>query len=580
MSKKLDVDSIREFRKFYKIEYKKLYLLIFVVIVSSILEAVVPLSIKFLTDEFINAENLKGFQLASIMFFLLVFMATFSIYGFYVLGGKLEYKVAEEIRKNVFYKVENFSLKNFKKYEIGELLSRLTSDVQKLSEVFSWGVIDAVHSLILLIFSVSIMFYLSVKLTIFVFLISPLIYILSWIFQSRILKHQRNVRKYNALVIQDYTESVTYTNTIKSLGIEDKKYREFIKNSSNLKKYSIKSILFSSIFIPSVMFFASFGVAIAFNFSSKMVMTKAMTYGAFLSFLTYSLQLFEPFRMLAQILSELKSAEASAERIFELINLQQEENLQEEKNFADFSGDIVFENVSFRYNEDTNYVLENFDFTIKQGQSVALVGSTGSGKSTIVNLLCKFYNPTDGNIYLKGINYTDIEDFDLYDKIGYVLQSPQLFSTSIKENIQLGNLNATEEEIYEVCELLGIREFIESLPNGFDTLIGEKGHNLSNGQKQLISFARALVRKPKLLLLDEATSSIDTETEKIIQNKMKYILENKTSVIVAHRLSTIKDCDIILVIERGKILEKGSHQELLDKKGKYYKLYMAEELGV
>lgn len=580
MNKKLDVDSIREFRKFYKVEYKKLYMLIFVVLISSILEAIVPLSIKFLTDEFINAENLKGFKFASAMFFLLVFMATFSIYGFYVLGGKLEYKVAKEIRKNVFLKVENFSLKNFKKYEVGELLSRLTSDVQKLSEVFSWGVIDAIHSLILLVFSISIMFYLSVRLTIFVFLISPLIYLISTIFQSKILKHQRQVRRYNALVIQDYTESVTYTKTIKSLGIEDKKMEEFLKNSYNLKKYSIRSFLFSSIFIPSVMFFASFGVAIAFNLSSIMVMNNVMTYGAFLSFLTYSLQLFEPFRMLAQILSELKSAEASAERIFELINTKNEFDVERELEEPNFLGDIVFEKVSFKYEDDTNFVLDEFDLTIKAGTSVALVGSTGSGKSTIVNLLCKFYEATEGNIFLNGVNYKDIDSFELYEQIGYVLQSPQLFSTSVMENIRVGNLNARDEEIFEVCELLGIKNFIENLPNGFDTFIGEKGHSLSNGEKQLISFARALIRKPKLLLLDEATSSIDTETEKIIQNKMGYILENKTAVIVAHRLSTIKDCDIIIVIEKGKIIEKGSHQELLDKKGKYYKLYMTQELGV
>lgn len=580
MSKKIDVDSIREFRKFYKIEYKKLYLLLFVVIVSSILEAIVPLSIKFLTDEFITAENLDGFVFAGVIFFLIVFLATISIYGFYVLGGKLEYKLAREIRKNVFLKVENFSLKNFKKYEVGELLSRLTSDIQKLSEVFSWGVIDAIHSLILLIFSVTIMFYLSVRLTLFVFLVSPLIYLLSWIFQTKILRHQRNVRKFNALVIQDYTESVTYTKTIKSLGIEDKKMNEFEIHAIRLKKYSIKSILFSSIFIPSVMFFASIGVAIAFNFSSIMVMNQVMTYGSFLSFLTYSLQLFEPFRMLAQILSELKSAEASAERIFELINVENEFDTEKEIEKADFTGDIVFENVGFKYEDDTKYVLENFNLRVKSGQSVALVGSTGSGKSTIVNLLCKFYEATEGEVFLNGINYKNIDTYDLYDKIGYVLQSPQLFSTSIYENIKYGNLNASKEDIIEVCDLLGITEFIESLPNGFETVIGERGYNLSNGQKQLISFARALVRKPKLLLLDEATSSIDTETEKIIQNKMKYILENKTSVIVAHRLSTIKDCDIIIVIEKGKIIEMGKHDDLLDKKGKYYKLYMAEELGV
>lgn len=581
MNKKkiVDINVFKDLIKFYKIEYKKLYMLMFVVVISGILQAVVPLSIKLLTDDFITKQNLKGFIIAGIGFFSLVIISTLAIYSFYVFGGKLEYQVSKEIRKSVFERIEKFSLTNIKKYETGELISRLTSDVQKLSEVFSWGVIDACHSIIVLLISISIMLYLSYTLTLMLFLILPAIYIVTVIFQKNILKFQRKVRDYNSKIIRSYTESLSYIKTIKALGIEDKKKKEFKAYNEKYRKYNLLSILISAIFVPTVMFVASIGVGFAFNFSSISVMRNVMTYGAFLSFLTYSFQIFEPFKMLAQIFTDLKSAQASAERVFQIL-YEEDEILEEEESDLDFEGNIKFENVSFHYFDDDKLILKDFNFEIKNGESVAFIGSTGSGKSTIVNLICKFYNPTSGGIYLDGINYRNIDKTSLYNNLGYVLQQPQLFSISIKENIKFGNENATDEEILKVCNLLGIDEFISKLPNGIDTVIGETGYNISGGQKQLISFARALIKNPKLLVLDEATSSIDTETEKIIQNKMKDILKGKTSIIVAHRLSTIKHCDKIVLIENGNILEQGTHLELLDKKGIYYKMYISEELKI
>ena len=581
MNKKkiVDINVFKDLIKFYKIEYKKLYMLMFVVVISGILQAVVPLSIKLLTDDFITKQNLKGFIIAGIGFFSLVIISTLAIYSFYVFGGKLEYQVSKEIRKSVFERIEKFSLTNIKKYETGELISRLTSDVQKLSEVFSWGVIDACHSIIVLLISISIMLYLSYTLTLMLFLILPAIYIVTVIFQKNILKFQRKVRDYNSKIIRSYTESLSYIKTIKALGIEDKKKKEFKVYNEKYRKYNLLSILISAIFVPTVMFVASIGVGFAFNFSSISVMRNVMTYGAFLSFLTYSFQIFEPFKMLAQIFTDLKSAQASAERVFQIL-YEEDEILEEEESDLDFEGNIKFENVSFHYFDDDKLILKDFNFEIKNGESVAFIGSTGSGKSTIVNLICKFYNPTSGGIYLDGINYRNIDKTCLYNNLGYVLQQPQLFSISIKENIKFGNENATDEEILKVCNLLGIDEFISKLPNGIDTVIGETGYNISGGQKQLISFARALIKNPKLLVLDEATSSIDTETEKIIQNKMKDILKGKTSIIVAHRLSTIKHCDKIVLIENGNILEQGTHLELLDKKGIYYKMYISEELKI
>ncbi|MCE3020407.1 ABC transporter ATP-binding protein/permease [Parvimonas micra] len=581
MNKKkvVNINVFRDLIKFYKIEYKKLYMLMFVVVISGLLQAVVPLSIKLLTDDFITKQNLRGFIIAGLSFFLIVVISTLAIYSFYVFGGKLEYQVSKDIRKSVFEKIEKFSITNIKKYEIGELISRLTSDVQKLSEVFSWGVMDACHSIIVLLFSIAIMLYLSFTLTIMLFLMLPIIYIVTLLFQKNILKFQRKVRDYNSKIIRSYTESLSYIKTIKALGIEEKKKNEFVSFNEKYRKYNLKSILISAIFVPTVMFIASIGVGFAFNFSSISVMKNIMTYGAFLSFLTYSFQIFEPFKMLAQIFADLKSAQASAERVFQIL-YEDDEIIEQKETDLNFGGNIRFENVSFHYFDDDKLVLKDFNFEIKNGQSVAFIGSTGSGKSTIVNLICKFYDPTSGDIFLDGINYKNIDKTCLYNNLGYVLQQPQLFSISIKENIKFGNENATDEEIMEICNLLGIDEFISKLPNGIDTVIGESGYNISSGQKQLISFARALIKNPKLLILDEATSSIDTETEKFIQNKMKDILSGKTSIIVAHRLSTIKHCDKIVLIEKGNILEQGTHTELLDKKGIYYKMYISEELKI
>lgn len=581
MNKKkvVNINVFRDLIKFYKIEYKKLYMLMFVVVISGLLQAVVPLSIKLLTDDFITKQNLRGFIIAGLLFFLIVVISTLAIYSFYVFGGKLEYQVSKDIRKSVFEKIEKFSITNIKKYEIGELISRLTSDVQKLSEVFSWGVMDACHSIIVLLFSIAIMLYLSFTLTIMLFLMLPIIYIVTLLFQKNILKFQRKVRDYNSKIIRSYTESLSYIKTIKALGIEEKKKKEFVVFNNKYRKYNLKSILISAIFVPTVMFIASIGVGFAFNFSSISVMKNIMTYGAFLSFLTYSFQIFEPFKMLAQIFADLKSAQASAERVFQIL-YEDDEIIEGLETDINFDGNIKFENVSFHYFDDDKLVLKDFNFEIKNGQSVAFIGSTGSGKSTIVNLICKFYDPTSGDIFLDGINYKNIDKTCLYNNLGYVLQQPQLFSISIKENIKFGNENATDEEIMEICNLLGIDEFISKLPDGIDTVIGESGYNISSGQKQLISFARALIKNPKLLILDEATSSIDTETEKFIQNKMKDILSGKTSIIVAHRLSTIKHCDKIVLIEKGNILEQGTHTELLDKKGIYYKMYISEELKI
>ena len=581
MNKKkvVNINVFRDLIKFYKIEYKKLYMLMFIVVISGLLQAVVPLSIKLLTDDFITKQNLRGFIIAGLSFFSLVVISTLAIYSFYVFGGKLEYQVSKDIRKSVFEKIEKFSITNIKKYEIGELISRLTSDVQKLSEVFSWGVMDACHSIIVLLFSIAIMLYLSFTLTVMLFLMLPIIYIVTLLFQKNILKFQRKVRDYNSKIIRSYTESLSYIKTIKALGIEEKKKNEFVSFNEKYRKYNLKSILISAIFVPTVMFIASIGVGFAFNFSSISVMKNIMTYGAFLSFLTYSFQIFEPFKMLAQIFTDLKSAQASAERVFQIL-YEDDEIIEQKETDLNFDGNIRFENVSFHYFDDDKLVLKDFNFEIKNGQSVAFIGSTGSGKSTIVNLICKFYDPTSGDIFLDGINYKNIDKTCLYNNLGYVLQQPQLFSISIKENIKFGNENATDEEIMEICNLLGIDEFISKLPDGIDTVIGESGYNISSGQKQLISFARALIKNPKLLILDEATSSIDTETEKFIQNKMKDILSGKTSIIVAHRLSTIKHCDKIVLIEKGSILEQGTHTELLDKKGIYYKMYISEELKI
>jgi len=366
---------------------------------------------------------------------------------------------------------------------------------------------------------------------------------------------------------------------------EDENLNEFKQDADNMRNSAIRAVIFSSLFLPIVITMGSIGTGFALWFGGNEVMTKTLTYGTFVMFISYTIQFFDPVSQLAGTIAELQQAQASAERIISLI--ETEPDIWDRKdviekygdlfngkkeNWEEMHGDIEFKNVCFSY-KNGEKVLDNFNLKVKKGETIALVGETGSGKSTIVNLICRFYEPSSGEILIDGKDYRERSLLWLQSNIGYVLQSPHLFSGTIRDNIRYGKLDASQEEIERAAKLVNAHEFIMKMDNGYESQVGEDGGNLSTGEKQLISFARAIVSNPAIFVLDEATSSIDTETEKMIQSAIGKVLSGRTSFVVAHRLSTIVSADKILVIKKGRITESGTHKELLRNKGYYFRLY-------
>jgi ATP-binding cassette subfamily B protein len=382
------------------------------------------------------------------------------------------------------------------------------------------------------------------------------------------------VRRVNSKITGSFNEGIIGATTTKILSREDRNLEEFQTLTSGLRASSIRAATFSALFLPIVLVLGSIGTSLTLWVGGDGVVAGTISYGVFVAFVSYTVQFFEPVREIARIFAELQMAHASAERVMGLLNTEPEIKDQPGlgRNCPPLVGAIEFENVSFAYNPQEP-VLTDFNLKVEPGQTVALVGETGSGKSTIVNLACRFYEPTKGRVLIDGVDYRERPLSWLQSHLGYVLQSPHLFSGSIRENIRYGRLQASDAEVEEAAKMVNAHEFITKLPKGYDTEVGEGGGLLSTGQKQLISFARAILANPSIFVLDEATSSIDTETEMLIQDAIQTVLKGRTSFIIAHRLSTVRSADRILVIRGGKVEEKGSHSQLMAAKGYYYRLY-------
>jgi len=422
--------------------------------------------------------------------------------------------------------------------------------------------------------------------------VMPLFTIISIFFQKRILKAHRESRKINSKITGAYNEGITGAKTTKTLTRESSNFEEFGELSSGMKRASIKASTISGMYFPLILFITNLGIAIILGEGGRSVINHALggigiSLGTLTIFLSYANQMSEPISEIARVLSEMQAAQASAERTISLLESVPDVTDRPDviEKYGDFEnpkpqtwkiieGDINFKDVTFHYKSKENEkVLENFNLHVRCGEKIALVGETGSGKSTIVNLVCRFYEPIEGQILIDGMDYREHPQIWLQSNLGYVLQSPHLFSGTVMDNIRYGNLEATDEQVIEAAKTVDAYDFIMKMESGFNSDVGEGGSRLSTGEKQLISFARAIIKNPAIFVLDEATSSIDTETEQKIQTAIYKILEGRTSFIVAHRLSTIRHCDRILVIDQGKIIEEGNHKQLLAKKGHYYNLY-------
>ena len=570
----------------YAIPYKKnLMQLSLVMICVGGIDVVFPLMSKYAIDHFIIPGTLEGIGRFILLYGLLICIQAVNIWLLIAIAGKIEMGICYDIRKAGFKRLQELSFSYFDKTPVGWLMARMTSDAQRLSEIISWGLVDSVWGSTMMIAIMAVLLFMNWKLALITLSVVPILGVISLYFQKKILASFRIVRKTNSRITGAFNEGIMGAKTTKTLIREEKNLEEFTDITGAMYGASVKAAIFSAIYLPIVLTLGSVGTGLAIWFGGSRVMLEIISYGTLVAFISYTIQFFEPVRQLARIMAELQSAQASAERILTMIDHDPEIKDSPEiiekygdlfnpkkDQWPDLKGNISFRNVSFSY-KDGETVLENFNLDVKAGENIALVGETGSGKSTIVNLICRFYEPTQGMILIDGVDYRERSQLWLQANLGYVLQAPHLFSGTIGENIRYGRLEATEEEIIEAAKLVNAHEFIMKLEKGYDSEVGEGGSRLSTGEKQLISFARAILADPKIFVLDEATSSIDTETEQLIQHAIEKVLDGRTSFIIAHRLSTIRSADRILVIRDGKVIEEGKHQQLLRRRGYYYNLY-------
>ncbi|RKX92088.1 MAG: ABC transporter ATP-binding protein [Spirochaetes bacterium] len=499
-----------------------------------------------------------------------------AVFSFIYLAGILGERVAYDLRKRVFNHLQDLPFSYFDRTPVGWIMSRVTSDTAKISELLTWGLVDSTWGVLNITTSVIFMMLINVKLALMVTGILPFMIGAAFFFQKKILKHSRAARKQNSRITGFYSETITGVKIIKSLNREAKNLEEFKRESDKMYDASYKTALYSALFLPSVKIIGAFALCAIIWYGGTLKVSGAMSLGGIQAFIFYVAFMLWPIQDLARVWASMQGALASGERIFSLLDIVPEiRDRENSKVLSGIGAAIVFKDVSFYYSKDAP-VLAGFNLTIQKNETLALVGATGGGKSTIVNLLSRFYEPVEGEILINGIDYRKFTLESLQSRLGIVLQTPHLFSGTIRENIRFGRLDADMAEIEGAAKLSMAHEFITGMEKGYDTEVGEGGGLLSVGQKQLVCLARAILSDPDLFIMDEATSSIDPVSESLIQSGLDKIMENRTSIIIAHRLSTIKKADRILVIAGGRIMEEGDHRLLLQKKGDYYRLYQEQ----
>ncbi|MPM20994.1 putative ABC transporter ATP-binding protein [bioreactor metagenome] len=576
----------------YALKHRKNFI---VVIVALFLVAgfdiAYPLFTKYAIDNFVVPKTVSGLAPFAILYAVIILIQGFSVITFIRNAGSLEMSISYDIRQDAFTRLQELSFSFYDRTAVGYIMARMVSDIARLSEMIAWSLVDILWSLLFALGCITTMFALSWKLALIALAVLPPLAYVSMKLQKLMLKYQREARKQNSRITGAFNEGIMGAVTTKTLVREQQNADEFSGLTEKLRHASIKSALISASFFPIVMSLGAIGTGLALSFGGAGVLSPekafigAMTAGTLVAFVTYCTQLFDPIQQLANIIAEMLGSQASAERVITLMNtepdvvdsaeiIEKYGTIMQPKpeNWEPIVGDVKFDHVSFQY-KNGEKVLDDFCLDVRAGQTIALVGETGAGKSTIVNLLCRFYEPTEGGILVDGVDYRERSQLWLQSSLGYVLQTPHLFSGTIKDNIRFGKPDATDEEVHAAARLVHAEPFILAQEKGYDTEIGESGARLSTGQKQLLSFARVVLKDPRIFVLDEATSSIDTETEQLIQNAITHILNNRTSFIVAHRLSTIRTADRILVIRNGRIEENGTHEELLNLHGYYYDLY-------
>ena len=551
--------------------------LFFIAVVSSLDSLFTYISAQMVDQGIVAGDPVRLRQLATLYAGLIIVQA-FSVFAFIYLAGILGERVQYDLRKTMVNHLQGLSFSYFDKTPVGWIMSRVTSDSERIAQLVTWGLLDITWAVLNILTAMFFMFLINWQLALIVLAVIPVLIAVAVYFRRKILVQYRQVRRINSKITGAYNENITGVRVVKALGREDENLHEFNYLTSDMYRAGYRAALLSAMFLPTVQVISSIAIAAVIWYAGVEALNPSglmagLTIGGIQAFISYVTFMMWPIQDMARVYAEMQNSVASAERVFSLLDTQPD--IVDRPNAIDpgsVRGEISFEDVDFYYEEEKP-VLTEFNLTIRPGETIALVGATGGGKSTIVNLLSRFYEPKAGTVRINGTDYRDMTMHALQSRIGMVLQTPHLFSGTIRENIRYGKLDASDAEIEAAAQVAGAHEFISSLPDGYDQEVGEGGTLLSVGQKQLISLARAVLADPEIFIMDEATSSVDTLTESLIQRGMEVLLEGRTSLVIAHRLSTIRRADRIIVIEGGKIAEMGTHNELLRAQGHYYDLY-------
>lgn len=569
----VDFKVLKRLFRFAKPYLKQFYLLVFLTVLLAVLVPIRPYIVQLSIDTYVPQGDYAG--LMTMLIILVIHLVVLAIvqYAHTYLSGWVGQTIIKDIRIKLYEHLLKLKLKFFDKTPIGRLVTRNVSDIETLSNVFSEGIAALIGDLLQLVFIMGFMFYLDWRLTLISLATLPLLIFSTYIFKEKIKVTFNDVRNAVSNLNSYVQEHVTGMNIVQIFNAEEREYDKFKKINKEHEKAHIKSVLYYAIYFPVAEIIQAAAIGMVVWYGARGILNDSgIGPGLIISFIMYLQMFFRPIRMIADRFNTLQMGIVSSNRIFTL--LDSNENIADEGTYMPekFKGDVKFKNVWFAYN-DEEYVLKNISFEVKEGETIALVGATGAGKSSIINLLSRFYEINKGTIEIDGHDLKEYDLSALREKIGVVLQDVFLFSDTIRYNITMGNPDISDEKIQEAAALVGAKKFIERLPGGYDYNVMERGATLSVGQRQLISFVRAMVYDPQIIVLDEATSSVDSETEEMIQHAIEKLMTGRTAIVIAHRLSTIQNADKIIVLDKGEIKEVGNHQELLDKGGFYANLY-------
>ena len=565
---------------------KKLIAMMILGLAASAIDSVYPLFNQYALNHFIALKTLDTMpQFIWLYIAILAVQVIINLISTFW-AGQIEMSVDHDLRDASFSHLQTLSFSYFNQNNVGYIHARVMSDTGRIGEIVAWRFMDLIWNGSYLIFVLVIMLKMNARLTAWIVLLVPIaVLLISW-FQKRIVTLNRRIREINSTITGNFNEGITGVRSIKTMAVESVINSDFQKDSERMRKESVHAVHYSALLSATMVLMSSMALAVVLWRGGMITAEQVMSIGTLSVFMSYALNLMDPIEAIVQTISALVASQVNIERFTKLMNTASDvadspEVIEKygdtfhpkKENWEPLHGDVEFRDVTFRYPDGTENVLEHFNLKVPQGTNVAIVGETGAGKSTLVNLVCRFYEPTSGQVLIDGRDARERSQLWLHSNIGYVLQTPHLFSGTVRDNLRYGKPDASDEEIMKALQMVSADFVICKMDHGLDSEVGEGGDLLSTGEKQLLSFARALLADPRILVLDEATSSIDTVTEKAIQNAISAVTKGRTSFVIAHRLSTIVDADVILVVRDGKIIERGTHHELMKQRGYYYSLY-------